>query len=328
MAQNGLAPSGDSTGKDQHVSSQNGSYGDPESPEVTDVLKAASSSQRRPFRSVENIRAQMTLCETYNGLAIDKVSSAATNNIRVESKYGVNHQPIEAQYVPNTTDSQLKPPYFANSNKRKRECDERLEGENGDMSTEADQMLTQNSFDGDHTMERKEASYPATDEPATTSVDDHPDDDEEMIAEKPRMVRWFKFCVIDTGIGWVTCRWFCRYSDFDGAIPKLPAFKNFVWRAWFFWRHVLENDVDWGDRIKASDLGLLFEKFEQCSTSTTSTYGGTGLGLAVSKKLVISHRETVFGESWNPTSASWTNKALCVRFYAPRENTMHSPPSA
>jgi signal transduction histidine kinase len=51
--------------------------------------------------------------------------------------------------------------------------------------------------------------------------------------------------------------------------------------------YVLKNDVDWGDRIKASKLGLLFEKFEQCSTSTTSTYGGTGLGLAVSKRLVM-----------------------------------------
>lgn len=59
--------------------------------------------------------------------------------------------------------------------------------------------------------------------------------------------------------------------------------------------YVLENDVDWGDRIKASKLGLLFEKFEQCSTSTTSTYGGTGLGLAVSKRLVSSHQKTVFG---------------------------------
>lgn len=201
MALNGLGSSGDLTGKDQHALSQNGSYREPESPEAVYVPKAASSSQRRPFRAVENIRAQMTLCETYNGLAIDKVSSAATNNIHLESKYGVNHQLIEVQYDPIAKDSQLKPPYFANSNKRKRECHERLEGENGDMSTEADQMLTQNSFDGDHTMERKETSYSAKDEFATTYVDDHADDDDEMIMERPRMVRWFKFCVIDTGIG-------------------------------------------------------------------------------------------------------------------------------
>lgn len=39
-------------------------------------------------------------------------------------------------------------------------------------------------------------------------------------------------------------------------------------------------------RIAANKLDSLFEKFTQCSTSTTSTYGGTGLGLAVSKRLV------------------------------------------
>ncbi|EFJ35564.1 hypothetical protein SELMODRAFT_451444 [Selaginella moellendorffii] len=43
---------------------------------------------------------------------------------------------------------------------------------------------------------------------------------------------------------------------------------------------------DSGIGIAEDKLGLLFEKFSQCDQLTSSMYGGTGLGLAVSKSLV------------------------------------------
>jgi signal transduction histidine kinase len=43
---------------------------------------------------------------------------------------------------------------------------------------------------------------------------------------------------------------------------------------------------DTGIGIPEDKLGLLFEKFMQVDTSTTRKYGGTGLGLALSKQLV------------------------------------------
>uniref|UniRef100_A0A7I4FJ95 histidine kinase n=1 Tax=Physcomitrium patens TaxID=3218 RepID=A0A7I4FJ95_PHYPA len=190
---------------------------------------------QRRNRAVQNIRAQITLCESYKGLKIDKVNKT---DIFAE---GIGK---EVMSDPITKDSQVKPPVFASHNKRKR-----LYGSMGDekgrcsneKSVDAAELCPQNPCCCTRAAGKNLTEMSSTSTGATTARSDAHDDEEANSAnsDRPRTVRWFRFSVIDTGIG-----------------------------------------------IAATELDMLFEKFTQCSTSTTSTYGGTGLGLAVSKRLV------------------------------------------
>lgn len=54
---------------------------------------------------------------------------------------------------------------------------------------------------------------------------------------------------------------------------------------------------DTGIGIKEKDLGRLFERFEQLDAGITREYGGTGLGLTISKKLVELHGGIIAVES-------------------------------
>jgi PAS domain S-box-containing protein len=63
-----------------------------------------------------------------------------------------------------------------------------------------------------------------------------------------------------------------------------------------------ENSVyvrakDTGPGIKESDLGRLFEDFEQLEKGKDRKTGGTGLGLAISKKIVAQHGGRIWAES-------------------------------
>lgn len=55
--------------------------------------------------------------------------------------------------------------------------------------------------------------------------------------------------------------------------------------------------TDTGIGIKAEDLSRLFTKFEQLETGAARHYGGTGLGLALTRKLVEIHGGTISVES-------------------------------
>jgi signal transduction histidine kinase len=62
--------------------------------------------------------------------------------------------------------------------------------------------------------------------------------------------------------------------------------------------NLLEVSVkDTGIGIKAEDMGKLFKEFEQIDGGTTKRYEGTGLGLALSKKLVELQGGKIWAES-------------------------------
>lgn len=62
-------------------------------------------------------------------------------------------------------------------------------------------------------------------------------------------------------------------------------------------RHVLISVRDTGIGIKEEDIPKVFEKFRQIDMSSTRDKGGTGLGMAITKKLVELHGGTMWLES-------------------------------
>jgi hypothetical protein len=183
-------PVGDVRGLE--VTLQNGHW-DPGDPEPIFVHNP-DNGQRRS-RAVENIKAHMTLCESYRGLTIDQVSRT---DIFTES---VGQ---EVKSDPITRDCDVKLPVFANHNKRKRLYG-RMEDENracstGDNPVDAPELCTQNPCNCERAARN---GMDCNSTGATTNGSDALSDDENdaNAAEKPRIVRWFRFSVVDTGIG-------------------------------------------------------------------------------------------------------------------------------
>jgi len=93
---NGAAQAGNSCVTEVALQS---AYRDPGSPEAIFVHREGNRLRR--CRAVENIRAHMSICDTYKDLVIEKVSSAVTDFSALE----VNTDPIIA-------DSDVPPPVF------------------------------------------------------------------------------------------------------------------------------------------------------------------------------------------------------------------------
>ncbi|MDH4226290.1 MAG: response regulator [Deltaproteobacteria bacterium] len=65
---------------------------------------------------------------------------------------------------------------------------------------------------------------------------------------------------------------------------------------------------DTGIGIKPEDMGKLFREFEQLDPSVTREYGGTGLGLALTKKLIELHGGEIWGEGEEGKGCKFTIK--------------------
>ena len=87
------------------------------------------------------------------------------------------------------------------------------------------------------------------------------------------------------------------YNLLNNAIKFTPEHGKVALRVWREKRRVVFQIEDTGIGIAPEEIPLLFEKFKQIENYRQRTHGGTGLGLALSKKLIELHGGTIEVES-------------------------------
>lgn len=87
------------------------------------------------------------------------------------------------------------------------------------------------------------------------------------------------------------------FNLLDNGIKFTPEAGKVILRVWREKRRVLFQVEDTGIGIAAEEIPLLFEKFKQIENFKHRTQGGTGLGLALTKKLVELHGGSIEVES-------------------------------
>ncbi|MGK7876889.1 MAG: ATP-binding protein [Xenococcaceae cyanobacterium] len=105
----------------------------------------------------------------------------------------------------------------------------------------------------------------------------------------------------------------------SNAIKFTPAGGRVILRVWREDNQAVFQVEDTGIGISEHQFPLLFEKFQQLEKSRQRTYGGAGLGLALTKQLVELHRGTIEVESilgkgslftvWLPSQPNLKSKA-------------------
>ncbi len=83
----------------------------------------------------------------------------------------------------------------------------------------------------------------------------------------------------------------------SNGIKFTPVNGTVILRVWREGNYVLFQIEDTGIGISNNQLSLLFEKFQQLEPSRQRIYGGTGLGLALTKQLVELHQGKIEVES-------------------------------
>ena len=94
-----------------------------------------------------------------------------------------------------------------------------------------------------------------------------------------------------------------RVESENGGAPGSPGLRFSV--------------IDTGIGLKAEDLERIFQPFEQADNSAGRRYQGTGLGLALTKKLVELHGGRIWVESEGP------DRGCAVHFVLPLEKDVH-----
>jgi signal transduction histidine kinase len=69
--------------------------------------------------------------------------------------------------------------------------------------------------------------------------------------------------------------------------------------------------IDTGVGLKAQDLERIFQPFEQADNSSTRKFQGTGLGLALTRRLIELHGGRIWAES------EGEGKGSCFHFFLP-----------
>lgn len=87
------------------------------------------------------------------------------------------------------------------------------------------------------------------------------------------------------------------FNLLSNGIKFTPEMGEVTLRVWREKRQVVFQVEDTGIGIAAAEMPLLFEKFKQLENFRQRTHGGTGLGLALTKKLVELHGGTIEVES-------------------------------
>ena len=119
------------------------------------------------------------------------------------------------------------------------------------------------------------------------------------------------------------------------AIKFTPAGGEVTLRVWRERRQVIFQIEDTGIGIAPAEIPLLFEKFKQIENVHQRVYGGTGLGLALAKKLIELHGGTIEVDSTldkgsvftvylpeTPSNISYGDSAQSVPLGAPGSQTI------
>ena len=109
----------------------------------------------------------------------------------------------------------------------------------------------------------------------------------------------------------------------SGELPPLPTAECLLPTAYCLLPSLVIEVTDTGIGIKAADLPRLFQEFVQLETSATQRHEGTGLGLALTKRLVDLHGGRIWAESAGEARGS--TFTVLLPFRGPREGQGTSP---
>ena len=108
------------------------------------------------------------------------------------------------------------------------------------------------------------------------------------------------------------------FNLLDNSIKFTPENGQAILRVWRESKHVVFQVEDTGIGIAPEEIPLLFEKFKQIENFRQRTHGGTGLGLALTQKLVELHGGAIEVESALDQGSMFTIYLPAISHLAPQ----------